>query len=180
MILVSGGKARCGRADEPVHPRLHDQAWPDRLGRGGDHGVEGDPVSAHEQAVGVDGIRSAGEDSEKVSRGVHREVLDIRREDDLDLVDLIGQRLTCDVDVDGRSLTDVDEMVQQRGIGHPRVAGEHGVCPHTAHGQGGAIQVTDALGDRLVAGAVVNGKVDPRSRESAAGPSLPSPDSRDR
>src|SRR5699024_1192406 len=138
---------------------------------GGDVGGGGgqDALTGHEVAVGVDAQRRAGDEGDEVVAVFGQERLGLVGKDGLGALDAVGEYLAEDLDGEGVADLDLVQVVEESGLGQAAVGGEHGVLGHAADGQGGALQVADALGEHGVGGAVVDREVDVDGGDAQAG-----------
>ena len=110
--------------------------------------------------MGVDAQRRAGDEGDQVPAGLGAQLLGLLGLDDLGLDHAVGEHLAEDLDDEGVPRLDAVEIGEHDGVGQAPVPGDHGAGARAAHRQGGALQVSQALQEGLVGGAVVDGQVE--------------------
>ena len=95
--------------------------------------IIGDTVTADEQTVGTDTIRSAGKESTQIGMWVDRQVIDLIRKDDADLMDLIRQELREDSDSEGIAGLEFIEVREELSAWQAAVTGKDAVRANAAH-----------------------------------------------
>ena len=119
--------------------------------------------------MGVDAQRRAGHQGHEVAVGVGPQLLGLLGLDDLGLHHAVGQHLAEDLGGEGVPRLDLVEVGEHGGVGQPAVPGDHRARAGPAHGQGGPLQVPQALQEGLVGGAVVDGQVQVDGRDAQTG-----------
>lgn len=120
--------------------------------------------AGHEQTVRVDAVRRAGDERGPVLPGADAQEGRVGRVDHADAVDPVGERGAADEDVEHVATAGFVEAGEQEAVGQPRVPGQHRVRALAADGQAGAVQVSRALPERVVGGAVADGQADAERR----------------
>ena len=118
------------------------------------------PVAPHQQAARIHPVGRAGHQCDQVLSGQNVQILRVVRLHLKDLVHLIGKDAVQHVDIEVVPGTQQVQIGEQCGGGQSPVSGEHAMGIRTAHRKRGALQVSHAPLQDLLAGPVVDRQVD--------------------
>ena len=100
-------------------------------------------MTAHQKTVGIDSIRSTGDQCTEILALFDLQVIHFVRKNDADLIYFIGQRLIQGTDHEYVSLFQLVQIGKELGTGKSSVSGKNTVSIDTAYWKGASFDVTD-------------------------------------
>ena len=115
-------------------------------------------MTAHQKTVGIDSIRSTGDQCTEIFALFDLQVIHFVRKNDADLIYFIGQRLIQGTDHEYVPLFQLVQIGKELGTGKSSVSGKNTVSIDTAYWKGAPFDVTNGnLKDTFIC-AVIDGK----------------------
>ena len=117
-----------------------------------------DTMAANQQAVRVDGVGCAGDQGTQVLPRNNAQIPRLLRQDDADLIHLVGQHLVQRPDDEGITLGQLVDIGEQTGRRQTTVSGQDTMGTRAADGQRRALDVADGDLQDAVIRAMINGQ----------------------
>ncbi len=113
-------------------------------------------MARHQQTMSVHAIRRAGHQRDAVLAFDHTQPRGVRRQNHLDAVDLIAERLAHHLDVEEVARAHLVQSCEHRRLHQTAMAGEHRMRARAAHGKAGAVQMPSTRSEHRFGCAVVD------------------------
>lgn len=118
------------------------------------------PRAPHQKPVAVDAVRRTGDQGHIIFIFINQQIRDVLREDHLDLVNFVCQRLIQNMDVKYISLFHLRQIIEHLCCRQRRMPGYDRMGPGPAHRQGTVLQVPRTSLQGLTVRPVIDRKVD--------------------